>query len=206
MRRKTYTPRVPGVALQSRTPVRSRYAEYSSARDAGVAPCQILAIGVPRSEPIEFGDRALIMNVSRVQGRFGLEQQDMRLFVGDREVLDAMRDDRKLPRSEYELFVLQFESQPALHDEKELVFQVVMMPHERALQLGELDEAVIHLANDLRAPLVLKSSEHFSQIDFADRHVEASGSGSPGGVASAKPADNSRAPPAPSLRRSLCEN
>src|SRR5437868_4670167 len=97
MRRRTYTPRLPGVALQSRTPVRSRYAEYSSARDAGVAPCQILAIGVPRSEPIELGDRALIMNVSRVQGRFGLEQQDMRLFVGDREVLDAMRDDRKLP-------------------------------------------------------------------------------------------------------------
>src|SRR5438045_6271009 len=95
------------------------------------------------------------------------------------------------PRSDYELFVLQFESQPALHDEKELVLLVVMMPHEFTLQLGELDEAVIHLANDLRAPLVLKSSEHLSQIDFANRHIEASGSGSTGGVASAKPADNS---------------
>ncbi len=88
-------------------------------------------------------------------------------------MFDAMRDDGELPGAEDKLFVLQREAKPALHHEKQLIFPVVMMPDELALELRELHEAIVHLANDLRAPLVLKPSEHFSQIDFADRHIAA---------------------------------
>src|SRR3954462_9833918 len=76
----------------------------------------------------------------------------------------AMRNDREFSRSQDEIFVTQLEAQLAFHHEEQLVFPLVMMPHEFALQLHELDQTVVHFAHDLGTPMLLKPAEHVGQI------------------------------------------
>src|SRR5437588_7966260 len=119
-------------------------------------------------EPIEPGDSALIADVSGVQGRIGLEQQDVRFFLGDRQMLDAVRNDDELAWLDHEVLVSQLHPQPALHDQKQLVLMLVVMPDEFTLELGELYEGVVHLADDFGTPLILKPAEHLGEIHLAD--------------------------------------
>src|ERR1051325_4837149 len=162
MRRSTYTPRLPGVARHSRTPVWSRYAVYSSARCVGVTPCQTRAIS-RALEPVELGDGALIADVSRMEGRIRLEQQHVGLFVGDGEMLDAVRNDDEFTGVDHQLGwrATELHAQPAFHHEEKLVLGLVVMPHELALEFREFHVTIVHCADDFRTPLVLKAGEHF---------------------------------------------
>src|SRR5258705_9541299 len=119
-------------------------------------------------EVVELGDGTFIADVSSVQGRIGLEQQDMRFFVGNRQMLDSVRDDDELARLDYEVAVPQLHPQPALHDQKQLVLALVMVPDELALEFRELHETVVYLADGFGSPLILKAAEHLGEIDFAD--------------------------------------
>src|SRR5258705_7636289 len=119
-------------------------------------------------DAVELGDGAFIADVSGVQGRIGLEQEDVRFFLGNRQMLDAVRDDDELARLDYEVAVPQLHPQPALHDQKKLVLAIVMVPDELALEFRELHETVVYLTNDFGTPLVLKAAEHLGEIDFAD--------------------------------------
>src|SRR5207253_2929756 len=74
------------------------------------------------------------------------------------------RDDHELPFAHPHLAVAELEQQPALHDEKQLVLQLVMMPHELAFDLDELDVAVVELAHDLRAPVLVELPEFLGQV------------------------------------------
>src|SRR5882672_5065463 len=117
-------------------------------------------------EVVELGDGTFIADVSRVQGRIRLEQQDMRFFVGNRQMLDAVRDDDELTRLDHEVAVPQLHPQPTLHDQKELVLTLVMVPDEFALEFRELHETVVYLADDFGTPLILKAAKHLGEIDF----------------------------------------
>src|SRR5439155_8922870 len=121
-------------------------------------------------EPIEVGDGAFIANVPGVQCGIRLEQQDMRFFLRDRQMLDAVRDDDELARLDHEIAVSQLHAQPALHDEKQLVLTLVVVPDELARELRELHETVVDLPDDLGTPLILKPAEHLGEIDLADVH------------------------------------
>src|SRR3989441_10586835 len=85
-------------------------------------------------------------------------------------MLDAVWNDDELARLDHEVLVSQLHPQPALHDQKQLILVLVMVPDELTLELGELDEVVVHLAHDFGTPLILKPAEHLGEIDFADTH------------------------------------
>src|SRR5262249_28040870 len=119
-------------------------------------------------EAVELGGGALISHVSGVQGRFGLKQDDLGFLFGERPVLHATRDDDEFAGADADFAVPQLHPHAALHDEKHLVLVVVMMPDELALELHELDQAVVHLADDLGLPLILKPPKHLRQIDRAN--------------------------------------
>src|SRR5216684_8934250 len=119
-------------------------------------------------EAVELGDGAFIADVSGVQGRIGLEQQDVRFFFGNREMLDAVRNDDELARLDHEVLVSQLHPEPTLYDQKQLVFALVMVPDELACELGELHQVVVHRADDLGTPLILKPAEHLGEVDLAD--------------------------------------
>src|SRR5436309_1574599 len=119
-------------------------------------------------ETVELRDGALITDVSSIQGRMGLEQQDVRFLVGHGQMLDAVRNDDELARLDHEILVSQLHSPPALHDQKQLILAVVVVPDELALELRELHQVVVHRADDLGTPLILKPPEHLGEIDLAD--------------------------------------
>src|SRR2546421_7514789 len=108
-------------------------------------------------EPIELGDRAFITEVSGVQRRVRLEQQHVRLFFRDGQVLDAVRDDREFSGAEDQIPLAQLEP----------------VPDELALELDELHQAVVDLTDDLGTPVILKAAEHLDEIDRANRHIAA---------------------------------
>jgi len=64
----------------------------------------------------------------RVQGRIGLEQEDVRLFVGDRQCSTPCGMMDELARLDSELLVSELHPQPAFHHEEQLVFMLGMVP------------------------------------------------------------------------------
>src|SRR5437899_3693663 len=87
------------------------------------------------SDALELGDSPFVGDVSRVQRRIRLDQDDVDLFVGNGAVLDAVRDDNEFALAHHTLTVAEFHAERALHDEKKLVFVIVMMPEEFSLEL-----------------------------------------------------------------------
>src|SRR5262245_29535470 len=92
-------------------------------------------------------------DVPRVQHTERLEQQDGRLFARDRPMLDAARNDDELSRLDLTHFVSKLHPQQTGQDEEELVFGLVMMPDELALQLDQLHSLSVEFADDARSPV-----------------------------------------------------
>jgi len=85
----------------------------------------------------------------------------MDFLVGGRAVLDAPWNNNEFAFLDCGFVVAEFHPQRALHDQKHFVFVVVMVPDELAAQFDGLDLAIIHLADDPRAPIVRKAAEFF---------------------------------------------
>src|SRR5450755_3235577 len=101
------------------------------------------------SAPLErdWLDGALTAGASGVRRAGALDQQHVRLALGHvGAVLDAMRDDDHLALLDPLVAVAEMHQKPALDDEEELVLLLVVVPHERALNLDELDLEVVDLA------------------------------------------------------------
>src|SRR5437879_4183310 len=137
VRHSTSTPRFPGVARHSLTPVRRRYWAYASPFAAGTAPCQYRAIS-GRLDPLELADGPFIADVPRVERGLGFEQQHVRLLRRDRQMLHAPRHDREFPFVQPDVTIAEPELQPPFHDQEELVLRFVMVPHKLTLQLDQL--------------------------------------------------------------------
>ena len=66
-----------------------------------------------------------------------LDQQHVRLVVGLRAVLDAVRDDEQLAGPELDVAVAELDRQPAGDHEEEVVRVVVLVPDELARDLDD---------------------------------------------------------------------
>src|SRR5262245_63789017 len=86
-------------------------------------------------------------------------------------MLDAARHDEELACVERHATIAKFHDEAAVDDEKQLVFVLVVMPHELALELHELDVLTVQLADDFRVPVGVKQRERVAKVDFTDlRH------------------------------------
>jgi len=63
------------------------------------------------------------------------------------------------PGSDRDLAVSELHAQPALQHEEQLVFHLVRVPHELALQLDQLDVEVVDRPDGLGAPQLLELSQ-----------------------------------------------
>src|SRR5262249_24371947 len=133
------------------------------------------------SDPLELRDGALVGHIARVQSVFGLEQEDPGLLLRDRHVLDSLRNDEKLVRLQRNVAVAKADSHPALHHEEHLVFLLVVVPDELALDLDELDRVLVDLSRKTRGPTFLEPGELFGEVDLF--HLSPHGeTGLPGGA------------------------
>src|SRR5690348_176049 len=138
----------------------SRWASVGPATrsDSTSSPTVTCSTG-DRLEPRELVECTLIANVPRVQGRRRLEEQDLDFLIGDGPVFHASRHDEEIARPELDHLITQLHAKTAAVHEKELVFILVVMPHERTLKLRELHLLSIQLADDLRTPVIVECRE-----------------------------------------------
>ena len=85
-------------------------------------------------------------------------------------MLDLARHDDELALADVHVAVAQFHEQRALHDEEQLVLDVVVMPLERAAQLYQLDLHVVHVADDVRIEGPPGLRDHLAVVQDLEIH------------------------------------
>jgi len=78
-------------------------------------------------------------------------------------MLDSVWDDDEFSRTQLNRAISKLDPHPAAPDEKELIFSLVMMPRENALEFDHLHLLTIQLADDFRPPMLAESGEFFFQ-------------------------------------------
>ena len=116
------------------------------------------------SDSGEVGDRPVILDVARVQSGLRLEHQQVRLLLGNGEMLNASGNDDELALFQPNVAIGQPDQQSSLYDEEEFILRIVMMPDELSLDLHQFDVRVVELADDLRTPVVLEEAELASKV------------------------------------------
>src|SRR5712675_631831 len=100
--------------------------------------------------------RKLIFDVAGVQCRSGFEQHYFALYFSERPELDAARHDYQFalcdPFFAFPSVFSIVHAKPALHDQEQLIFVVVMMPGEGSLEFDELNQLTIEFTGDARVP------------------------------------------------------
>src|SRR2546430_14115625 len=92
------------------------------------------------SDPLELGDRPLVLDFPGVERAGGLEQQHVDLVAeGPRTVFDAVGHDDELAWAELPSAVPELHAQAPVHDEEQCVLAIVVMPHELTPELDLLD-------------------------------------------------------------------
>src|SRR5882724_3134438 len=107
-----------------------------------------------------------MLDVSRVTRGCRLEDQDLRLFVGNRAVLDPARHDDELAGIHVDRTIAKLDTKAAMHPEEELVLRLVMVPDELPAKLDELDLLAVQLSHDFGPPVFGDQRELFGKIDL----------------------------------------
>src|SRR5260370_42520571 len=95
------------------------------------------------SDALELGDSPFVGDVAGVQSRFWFDQDNVDLVVRNGAVLDAARADNEFAFARDTLTIAEFHAEGALHDEKEFVFIIVMLPEKGSLALDGFHNAII---------------------------------------------------------------
>ncbi len=114
------------------------------------------------------GNGSIALHVARIQRRFRFKQQYLRFFFGCRHMLDTVRDDDELAFVKMDILITQLDEQVSFDDEKQLVFNIVVMPDEFAFELNELHVRSVDLTCDPGTPIVLKEIKLLAEIHFFD--------------------------------------
>jgi len=126
-------------------------------------------------------DGARVADIPGVQRTSGFEEQHVDLFRCARPVFHPARNDHEFAGSHFEAalfsgFVAKLHAKFALNYQEELVFVVVMVPHEFALKLDQLDMLAVQFTDDSGAPMVLERGQLVPQRDLLHRLNVANGS------------------------------
>src|SRR6516164_559431 len=124
-----------------------------------------MAFGCGRSDSFQLRQSPFVGDVPGVQGRLGLKEQNLRLFVGYRKMLHAARDDDEFAWTYDFLVIAEFHAHAAFNHQEHFVLVVVMMPDELPLKTHGLDVAVVDFAQDLGAPVLFKLRKFLGDVD-----------------------------------------
>jgi hypothetical protein len=92
-------------------------------------------------------------------------------------MLDTVGNNDELAFPRAEILIAQADCQLAFDYHEKLVFGFVIVPDKIALQLDQLDVAVVEFANDLGMPTLLEQGEFLGRIDYLNiRHRGSSSS------------------------------
>src|SRR5260221_6417262 len=101
----------------------------------------------------------------------GLDEEELHLLRGIGLVLDALRHHEHLAAREMHRAVAKIDAKLPLEDEERLIALRMIVPHEIALELHDLELVVVHLGDDLRAPLLVEERKLLLEIDRLEVHA-----------------------------------
>jgi len=79
-------------------------------------------------------------------------------------VLDPAWNDEELARIKRDDALAEMDFEMALENEEQLVFVLVVVPHELALELDELHVLAVELADDARTPVLRELPELLGEV------------------------------------------
>jgi hypothetical protein len=118
------------------------------------------------SNALELVDRTLVLYVAGIQRRGWFEEQNTAFFLGHWTVFDPARHYDKLPCLDPFVPVAEFHAEAALDYQEHLVFMIVMVEHERAVELDELHILSVELGGYAGIVVVVYFRELFGDVDF----------------------------------------
>ena len=80
------------------------------------------------------------------------------------QVLDTARHDEELTLVQQYVAISQLDREPPTQHQEQLIFPVVLVPDELALELHELDELPIQLSDDACIPGIREQAQLFLQV------------------------------------------
>src|SRR6266851_8451728 len=111
-------------------------------------------------DTLELVDSPFVRDIAGVQRRFWFNKDNVDLFVRNGAVLDAVRDHNEFAFAHHTFTIAEFHAERALHDEKKLVFVIVMMPEKFSFELDGFHKAIIDFTYDA-GPVVLGNEIEF---------------------------------------------
>ncbi len=122
------------------------------------------------------GSGAGSLGVAGVLGGDGFDEGDPAFVFGHGVVEGAARDDAEVARVEFDVgLALDLDAHAAAKDLEELVFVVMFVPDEFALELGYFDVLVVDLADDFGGPEVGELGGGLEEIEGGDHGSFADG-------------------------------
>lgn len=115
---------------------------------------------------LQHPSRQIAFRIPGIQYAGGLEQQDAHLFLRHRAVLHAARDDQEFVFGQFYLAVPELHCETAFDDQEHFILVVVLVPHEFALELDQLDFLAVQFAYDPGIPVVVEKAEFLREVDF----------------------------------------
>src|SRR6266478_337436 len=115
-------------------------------------------------DALEPGDSPFVRDIAGVQRRFWFNKDNVNLFVRNGAVLDAVRDDNEFAFAHHTLTIAEFHAERALHDEKKLVFVIVMVPEKFSFELDGFHQRIIDFAYDAGLVVLGNETEFFFQV------------------------------------------
>src|SRR6516165_8933444 len=93
----------------------------------------------------------------------------MNLLLSHRSMLNALGNNQELTLFQPDITIPVLHPEPPFHHQEQLVFMVMLVPHEFALKLHQLDMLPVQLTDDLRAPVIVEQGELLPDVHLGDR-------------------------------------
>src|SRR5262245_22554337 len=116
-------------------------------------------------QPFQPLDRALVAHIAGVQRRRRLEQHHFDFLIRHRPMLDAARDNDEFARRNVHGAIPEFHPEAPPDHIKQLVLEVVVVPHEGPEEFDQLHHLPVQLAHHLGRPPLGKRRQLRGAID-----------------------------------------
>ena len=103
--------------------------------------------------------------VTGVRCALGLDQQNVRLFVGDRTVFDSLGNDVDLAGPKFNVAVSQLDGQAPLQNHEEVIRVFMLVPLEGAFDLDDHEIVAVELSDRPGLVVLREGCELFREID-----------------------------------------
>src|SRR5439155_16056234 len=114
---------MPSASVNTATAVKPGF--FSSWQKAKRRSCNNMCMAA--SDVIEFGHGTLVLNVTRVQSRGWLEEQNVNFLLGNGPMFDVARHHQEITLVQPHVPITEFHSETSFDHEEELVLSFVMV-------------------------------------------------------------------------------